>query len=224
VNVLPNLTDEDLPLTQPSHSDAVDPLKPMMPSSEKQHAQIKTEEAGRGEVRSQASIAKPSELTNISESVFKITGGSPEDYELGLDRKTLFDGKPTVYFGARTSSPKGFGAIIHSVEARPYVGRMVELSGFLKTEGAEGSASLWMRIDGPSGMLKIDSMSDRKILGQTDWTEYRISMPVPIEAEKIAVGIINGWNGQVWGTRFRIQAIPSYAGESPLKIELEKNE
>lgn len=165
-------------------------------------------------------LVKVSNLENVSESIFAITGAAPQDYELGLDKGMTFNGGPSIYMGSKSNNPKAYGAAIHYVDAHPFREREIEFIGSLKTEGTDSYATLWLRVDGISDMLSIDIMDDRKILGRTDWTEYRISMFIPVEAERLAVGIILDGNGQVWGSNFRVQGVPLKIGEVPLKIDL----
>ena len=50
------------------------------------------------------------------------------------------------------------------------------LRGFLRTEGVTEFAGLWMREDGPDGMVQFDNMQGQGLKGDTDWTEYSIRL------------------------------------------------
>ena len=80
-------------------------------------------------------LLKHSKLMDASESTFKVTGRSPQDYELGLDKAVTFNSEPSMYFGSTSNNSRDFGATIHYVDAHPYLGRKIEFSGSLKTEG-----------------------------------------------------------------------------------------
>ena len=45
------------------------------------------------------------------------------------------------------------GTLVQAVRAEPYRGRRIRLSGFIRTEGANGGAGLWMRVDGTDAIL-----------------------------------------------------------------------
>jgi hypothetical protein len=48
-----------------------------------------------------------------------------------------------------------------------------------------GWAGLWLRIDGPNGVLVIDNMEDRALRGTTDWIQAAIVLDVADQARVI---------------------------------------
>jgi erythromycin esterase len=78
-------------------------------------------------------------------------------------------------------------------------GGRLRLTGFIKTEAiSTGWAGLWMRVDGPGGVLSFDNMQQRGITGTTDWTQYEILLDVPEEAININFGALLTGNGTAW--------------------------
>lgn len=91
-----------------------------------------------------------------------------------------------------------FGAVAFTIPAN-YEGKEIELRGFLKFKNvSEGSAGLWMRIDGDRGALQFDNMQSRGLNGSADWTEYSIKLPLPSEGTRIIIGALLTGKGQVW--------------------------
>jgi hypothetical protein len=61
-------------------------------------------------------LVKASNLSNVSEVVFAITGAAPQDYKLGLDMSMTFNGEPSIYLGSKSNNPKAYGAAIHHLK------------------------------------------------------------------------------------------------------------
>ena len=60
-------------------------------------------------------------------------------------------------------------------KANDYLNKRLRFSAFVKSEGIEAWAGLWMRIDGPhQGSLGFDNMQNRPIKGATDWHKYEV--------------------------------------------------
>ncbi|MEC9297883.1 MAG: hypothetical protein VYA38_01180 [Gemmatimonadota bacterium] len=59
-----------------------------------------------------------------------------------------------------------------------FSGETLELRGWLRTDRVTGFAGLWLRQDGRSGSVQFDNMQSRNLRGSTEWTEYRISLPL----------------------------------------------
>jgi C-terminal processing protease CtpA/Prc len=64
-----------------------------------------------------------------------------------------------------------------------FSGRTLELRGWLRTEGVTGFAGLWLREDDRNGSVQFDNMQSRNLSGSTEWTEYRITLPLDEASE-----------------------------------------
>ncbi|WP_114793245.1 S41 family peptidase [Niabella yanshanensis] len=80
---------------------------------------------------------------------------------------------------------------------KKYAGDSITFSGFIKTENVtDGYAGLWMRID---PYIAFDNMHKRGAKGTTDWTEYRITLPLdPEKTDKIVLGGMLVGKGKMW--------------------------
>ena len=109
-----------------------------------------------------------------------MAGSDPQDYELGIDANAVHNGKNSGFLKAKVSEPRGFGTMMQMFKANDYLNKRMRFSAFVKSEGIEAWAGLWMRIDGPQhGSLGFDNMQNRPIKGTTNWHKYDVVLDVP---------------------------------------------
>jgi RNA polymerase sigma factor (sigma-70 family) len=126
-------------------------------------------------------------------------GSHPQNYEEGVDQDVKRNGNSSGYFKSKLSGPGGSGTLMQICGADAFRGKRVRLSGYVKSEGVEPWAGLWMRIDDPVGkILGFDNMQDRPILGISDWEKYEVVLDIPESSVQIAFGIFLAGKGQVW--------------------------
>jgi len=107
---------------------------------------------------------------------------------------------------ASSQSGPSFGLAVGSFPIAAVAGKQVRFRGYIKTEGiTRGYAGLWWRIDGASGLLKLDNMSERGPRGTTPWTLYEISMPVPADVKNINFGVLHPGDGTAWFDSLQVE-------------------
>src|SRR5690606_10878258 len=75
--------------------------------------------------------------------------------------------------------PERTTRLSQQIDARELAGDRVVLRGYLRTaELVGGSATLWIRVDGPDGLLFADRMRGRGASGTTDWTLQEVRAPL----------------------------------------------
>ena len=84
------------------------------------------------------------------------------------------------------------------MSAAEYAGRRVVLSGWLRTDRAEGAAQLWLRVDAGATIVGFDNMGDRPVSGTEPWTQYRLALDVPHNASVVAFGVLLRGSGRAW--------------------------
>jgi hypothetical protein len=100
---------------------------------------------------------------------------------------------------ANVESPHGSAMLAQSVRADAYRGKRVRLTGYLKTIGVnEGTAVLFMRIDGEGVVQSSDYMQNRPLMLTTDWGRQEIVLDVPRSAVGFTYGFMLGGSGQAW--------------------------
>jgi hypothetical protein len=80
-------------------------------------------------------------------------------------------------------------------------------SAMVRAEQATNWGGLWLRIDGPDGVLTIDNMSDRALRGTTDWTQADIVLDVPDQATELHFGTLLDGAGAFDITRPRLEEV-----------------
>lgn len=129
-----------------------------------------------------------------------------EGYEVTLTDETAYEGRRSLRM--KGSAPDGSGIATQAVAADSLMGERLRLSGHIKTRDvARGFAGLWVRVDGPEGMLAFENMSRRGVAGTTSWTRYEIEVPVPQEAERVLFGALMPGSGTAWFDTFKLEAL-----------------
>lgn len=130
------------------------------------------------------------------------SGGGVSGYVSEADSLIKTQGKYSlkISIDSTQSVNRSFGACSITIPAR-YAGTKIQLKGYLKTENisSTGYAGLWMRIDGPPGVLAFDNMENKKIVGTNNWKEYSIELPLDEDAASIVIGgLLVGNTGKIW--------------------------
>lgn len=100
---------------------------------------------------------------------------------------------------SNVDSPRGSAMLAQSIRADAYRGKRVRLSGYLKTIGVnEGTAVLFMRVDGDGVVQTSDYMQNRPMMLTTDWAREEIVVDVPRNAIGFTYGFMLGGSGQAW--------------------------
>jgi len=88
--------------------------------------------------------------------------------------------------------------VMQSIAADAFRERRVTFSARLRTEGATGTARLWMRVDGPSrerltfANLENGGRTNGPLSGDADWARRRATLDIPQEAAAIKFGFLFG--------------------------------
>ena len=136
-----------------------------------------------------------------------ITGSRAPDYEAGLLPGITYGGDRVAQLRLRPaiSEPAGFGALVQTIAAPRYLGRRVSFSAVVKATEVTDWAGLWLRVDGPNGMLMLDNMQDRALRGTTDWIEASIVLDVAEDARVLLFGALLSGAGALDLTRLRFE-------------------
>jgi C-terminal processing protease CtpA/Prc len=131
------------------------------------------------------------------------TGDFPTGWR-GGDRRTIHVDSSIVHSGKaaarieRTAITEDkFSTLTNSVPVN-FGGSRVELRGWVRVDSVSEGAGLWMRQDGPRGMLEFDNMADRRLRGTSDWAEYTISLPLNPAARELFFGFLLAGDGTAW--------------------------
>ena len=133
-------------------------------------------------------------------------GSAPQYYSVDTDTSVAYLGKPSVRLASAAANPSGFVTVMQSFLPDHYKGKRVRFSGFVKSDGAQGWAGLWMRIDSGYLTAAFDNMSGRPVKGTSDWTPYSVVLDIGQSATGINFGILLDGVGTVWlsGAKFEV--------------------
>lgn len=146
-----------------------------------------------------------------------ILGSShPEEYEVGTDSLTVYDGKRSGYIRSTRDKVDGLGTLMQKVKANGYRGQRLCMSVYVKTKNIEGWAGLWIAVYSSGRAVSFENMNDRPIVGEIDWTRYDIRINVPEAGTEIAYGVQLVGSGQVWlnDFQFRVMSVDEPTADS----------
>jgi hypothetical protein len=138
------------------------------------------------------------------------TGTRAHNYDAGLLPEDMnHEGNRVVELRLRPDAAElaGFGTVMQSIAATRYLNRRVRFSAMARTWEVTGWAGLWLRIDGPGGVIALDNMQERPLRGTTGWTEAEIVLDVPPEATELHFGVLLDGAGAVDLTRPRFDVV-----------------
>ncbi len=151
---------------------------------------------------------------------WKTSGTAEEKYEMGVWKVGGHDSSSACgvirasksdYFG------EDYGSLMQLISSQQYLGKRIRMSGYMKTRGVTAWAGFYLRVDKEGGKepLSFDNMADRHIVGNTNWTQYKLEADVPFNASKIAFGARLHGPGQLWFDDVQIEVI----GNSTIQAE-----
>ena len=127
-----------------------------------------------------------------------LAGDHPQNYTTGVDKGAVHLGHPSAYLKSKPSATEGFGTLMQQFDAAPYLGKRIRLTAWIKSEGVDDWAGLWMRIDNGTKAVALDNMQDRPIKGTSEWRNYTLVLDVPKAATGIFFGVLLSKTGTVW--------------------------
>lgn len=135
-------------------------------------------------------------------------GSNPSEYEISIDNSIFQNGKSCAYIKSKSPKENEFGTLMQTISAESYLGKRLQLSGYIKSENIKGWSGMWMRIDGENNQqLGFDNMQDRAIRGTTAWKKYDIVLDIPLNSKSINYGILLGGEGKVWFDNFELKEV-----------------
>ena len=147
--------------------------------------------------------------TSYSQIKWGKAGSEKDKYIMGVDSSLIHDNKEVMTIRSINSEINGFGTFMSNFSPEKYIGKRIKMSGFVKSKDVANSAGLWLRVDqnGSEQFLSFDNMSDRPIVGTTDWKKYDIVLDVPNNASNIAFGALLSGTGQIWFEKLTFEIV-----------------
>lgn len=172
---------------------------------------------------SSAAPALENDLEEVLRFEGRQDGESPRDWGGGpmetihLDTTIVHGGRFAVRLERDARSSSSFTSITKSLPL-DITGQWLEMRGFLRTEEVTEFAGLWMREDGPAGMVQFDNMQGQGLKGTTEWTEYSIRLPLDPKARELYFGVLVSGQGKVWADDLELLVDGKPFNEAPERV------
>jgi hypothetical protein len=136
-----------------------------------------------------------------------LAGSKPAEYESGVDAQAQYNSHPSAYLKSKQAAVDGFGTLMQNFRADQYAGKRVRFTAFVKTEGVQDWAGLWMRVDKGKESVAFDNMQNRPIKGTSGWQQYSVVLDVPQNATGIFFGVLLSGTGAVWMNSVKVESV-----------------
>jgi hypothetical protein len=136
-----------------------------------------------------------------------LAGSKPAEYESGVDAQAQYNSHPSAYLKSKQAAVYGFGTLMQNFRADQYAGKRVRFTAFVKTEGVQDWAGLWMRVDKGKESVAFDNMQNRPIKGTSGWQQYSVVLDVPQNATGIFFGVLLSGTGAVWMNSVKVESV-----------------
>jgi C-terminal processing protease CtpA/Prc len=130
------------------------------------------------------------------------------------DSHVVHGGRYAARLTRGPKSPGDFSTVGRSAPVT-FQGDTIEVRGWLRTDGVENFAGLWLREDGAGGTIELDNMQERSLSGTTPWTEYRIALALDRNARRVFYGALVAGTGTVWADDLRLLVDGKPVSEAP---------
>jgi hypothetical protein len=150
--------------------------------------------------QSNTPVAKsPSGANDILPEGWIKSGDQPQDYSAGEERDFGYKSSSCAFLTSKDYKPLGYATLQQTIQADNYKNQRVEFSGFVQTQFVAYWSGLFMKVEDNYGrVLVYDDMSNRPIVGTSDWTKYSIVLDIPENASKIVYGAVLSGKGEIF--------------------------
>ena len=138
-----------------------------------------------------------------------------KSYQIGRAEDAIYANQEVYTIKSIKTKIVKFGNIMKTVDAIPFQGKTVKMTGFVKTENVKNWTGLWMRVDFYSTkVLAFDNMQARGIEGSNDWTKYEVVLFVSEHATEISYGVLLDGTGQIWMKDISLEIVSDAVAET----------
>jgi|GEM_PF-7044658 len=162
--------------------------------------------------------ASAAPITQTVPAGWFVNGSHPRSYVVGLDATEIHVAPVSSYIKSIEPDIPGFGGMMQSFDAKDYHGKRVRFSAWIKTTAVSKSANIWMRVDGPRGVLRFDNIDNRAPKGTKDWQQYTAVLDVSEEAQTINIGFFVSGTGQAWFNDAKFDVVDESIQETDMPI------
>ncbi|MEJ1096733.1 MULTISPECIES: S41 family peptidase [unclassified Pseudoxanthomonas] len=104
---------------------------------------------------------------------------------------------------------ESYGGGVAAVDATPFRGQRVRLSGRIDAHSVVGGAGLWLRADGPSGVVAFANTQREPVLGDASNVSREVEISVPSSAQTVLFGPLLTGRGRLLVRQLRLERSPA---------------
>lgn len=152
-------------------------------------------------------IETPAQWGRLGSQEWTFSSFVAEDAAAGVT--VMADGKSAMYLTARAEEPNLFAYVRGSVDAEPYRGKKVNVTGVLSTADAAPGAMIVFEVLGADTEQALVYRSTPKpmLTGTNPWNPFSINVDIPQKAQKLSIGLVLSGAGTVWLESLEIEEL-----------------
>lgn len=149
-----------------------------------------------------------------------LAGSNYRDFEVTMDEKIAYNGKKSARIDSKIQDPPGFTTLMQRCNVLKFRGKRIKMTGFIKSEGVQDTAMMWIRVDDYDKRITadFDNMYNRPVVGKKDWTRCEIIFDVPESNCELYFGVIMVGAGKVWFDDVNFEIVPDYINKTSANI------
>lgn len=128
-------------------------------------------------------------------------------FSAGVEADVLFNGREVACVEVLSEKASGYVVLHQFLEYRPYVGKQIKLSGFVKTENVGGIATVWASVSDTKHRRLSSAFIDSQTYDTKDWTKFELVIDVCDDAFYAYFGGTVRGTGTVWFTVAEIEVL-----------------
>lgn len=187
------------------------PTVTVMPKMQANTTSILQPTPPEGTAVTQDASAKGQVVLAVKPSDWDLTGDNSR-YESGVDPQVMYNGQPSVYMKAQTSSVPNSGAslVMKHWTNGELSGKRIRLSAYIRAQSVTGSAGLFLVGAADQTMLPmLDSSLNQPVSGTTDWQKREVVIVMPAGAASMSLGLYMPGTGEVWIADTTVEVVGS---------------
>jgi hypothetical protein len=122
------------------------------------------------------------------------------EYQVGVDRTTVHQGKLSLFLRSRAAHPAGGVEVYQEFDAGRYIGKRVRLAGYFRAARIDGQATLDLAAAGSADLSDVS--------GSPQWKRSQVVIDVPDDADVIRLGVQLRGTGTLWVDDLIFEPVP----------------
>jgi RNA polymerase sigma factor (sigma-70 family) len=157
----------------------------------------------------------PAAFTVMPNEVFTDSSPSANGYTCTPDKNVKRYESPAMLLASSAANPRGTGNAAHRFDVRPYLGKRIRFSAWVKSEDVTNLGGIgmvviarngkWVSFDNPGNQTL--GRPNRFLTGTNDWKKLQLVTDVPADAAAMEGGVQLNGAGKLWFDAPRIEIV-----------------